>query len=332
MKVILNEQQQLLVQLHERKESSDDFAKRLWRLTKSSAGMGEQRLAVYDYLFELKDSSLINMFEATPWVCNGSKWVSAMLVTMHKKPNEYKAVVNKADNVRDAIIQICMSNYDKIETPELDDEDVNDILSYVSHNMMKVARDLVMIWSMNYKRLSQIRKITCVECGHRFEAEDEILECPNCGHVNGKEPLNEERIDDILQYAEKKGMLSGEKEVVYQYGGHTEITVHFTIERVVHTKDKAFGETDQVLFIINNLKGWYLSSDTNGVKKHMKVMMYDSEGIINAVGSYFEQFIKYFGVRKIYIRCLNKSDWNYYWRLGKWAYSHNTERQFKGLI
>src|SRR4051812_27692527 len=112
MKVILTEKQVNVLSLKESTSKDDMYT--LWHFAKSSKGMGFQRKVVFDFLFALQKSGLVNMFESAPWICNGRKWIEAKIVTLHKEPSEFPFILKKANASRDAVIQICMANYDAL--------------------------------------------------------------------------------------------------------------------------------------------------------------------------------------------------------------------------
>lgn len=334
MKVILNEQQQLLVMLHEAKRKDNDFAKKMHQLSRSSSGMGMQRKVVFDYLFDLKKSSLINMFHAAPFLCNGSKWVEAYLVTQHQDPEKYRDIIEKADDSRDAIIQMCMAQYDN-EKREADDDDA--ILSYVSRKLMSTAQDLNQMWAFNYQNQEKLRKYTCANCGHQFKPDDKEEECPNCGHRNNPateeddEDLLMESAEKVLAYAEKKGLLSGRKKVEWENAG-CKYQVEFDIKRVIANKSKPFGE-DQLCFVIGNMEARLIDYDDE-LPVILKGNNSNRTWIIKGIGSYFEQFKRYFNIDGLYMYCDDCKDWVYYRHPDSdvgWTYAFNVLKQFPEL-
>jgi len=105
-----------------------------------SGGRGE----VFRFLENLRDSGLVNMFQATDFLWSGKEWLRKFLDFKHPErledPDEnIQYLLDNADRMRDVLVVILMDRADREgKTPELDN---------MNKEIRPLAQDLVKIWA-----------------------------------------------------------------------------------------------------------------------------------------------------------------------------------------
>jgi hypothetical protein len=105
-----------------------------------SGGRGE----VFRFLENLRDSGLVNMFQATDFLWSGKEWLRKFLDFKHPErledPDEnIQYLLDNAGRMRDVLVIILMDRADREgKTPDLDN---------MNREMRPLAQDLVKIWA-----------------------------------------------------------------------------------------------------------------------------------------------------------------------------------------
>jgi hypothetical protein len=120
--------------------------KDILKLAKSTkGGLGGGRGEVFRFLENLRDSGLINMFQATDFLWSGKEWLTKYLDFKHPERLEdpdrnIEYLLNNANRVRDILVILLMDRADREgKTPDLDN---------LNKEIRPLAQDLIKIWSI----------------------------------------------------------------------------------------------------------------------------------------------------------------------------------------
>ena len=111
----------------------------------TKGGLGGGRTEVFRFLENLRESGLVNMFQATDFLWSGKDWLIKYLDFKHPErledPDEnIQYLLDNANRMRDVLVILLMDRADREgKTPDLDN---------MNREIRPLAQDLVKIWSI----------------------------------------------------------------------------------------------------------------------------------------------------------------------------------------
>ena len=116
------------------------------KLAKSTkGGLTGSRAEIFRFLENLRDSGLVNMFQATDFLWSGKDWLIKYLDFKHPERLEdpdknIEYLLSNANRMRDILVILLMDRADREgKTPDLDN---------LNKEIRPLAQDLVKIWSI----------------------------------------------------------------------------------------------------------------------------------------------------------------------------------------
>lgn len=90
-----------------------------------------------NYLFKLRESGVINMFEAAPFLYSGKKWIDRYYGEDQEDNEDFQEVLEMADEAKDKMIQGVLK-YMKSENIEIDIDKVNRLIKKFDVKILKL--------------------------------------------------------------------------------------------------------------------------------------------------------------------------------------------------